>query len=158
MHIMIDITNLEKVTIKDVKALIDREGTEIIEIAVPKSSQQFFSDPTSIAWDYAFAAYSAQELAKVGTITAHEFPEPTELESYFFTVRIADKNAFAETVYALSCLYCFTENEEFADGQAFSYVDQFIYEVKNGEVIPVFPELIEVFEELLPEEDESENE
>lgn len=151
---MIDITDLEDITLDGAQTLIGEENNELIEIAVPKSSQRYFSEPTKIAWDYAFAAYAAQELSKACTIIEYNFPEPTELESYFFTIKVTDKEALAKIVYTLSCLYGFTDDDEYTDGQAFEYVDQFIYEVENNKKVPIFPQLIEIFKEFLPGEDD----
>lgn len=145
---MIYIADLEDITTEDIFLILNTYESNVIEIAVPKSSQQFFSTSTEIAWDYAYAAYSAQQLSKVGTILMYKFPKPPELESYLFTVQVNDKNSLVQTIYDLSCLYGFTEDKEFIDGQSFEYVDQFIHEVANGETLPIFPVLIDFYKQF----------
>lgn len=152
---MIDITDLEDITVDGAQALINEEKSELIKIAVPKSSQHYFSEPTNVAWDYAFAAYAGQELIKAGTMTEYKFPGPNEFESYFFTIKVADKGEFAKIIYNLSCLNGFTEDGKYTDGQSFECVEQFIYEVEINKVSPLFPELIAIFKEFRPEQDDT---
>jgi hypothetical protein len=155
---MIDIAELENITIDNLLTLIHNENNELIEIALPKSSQQYFSEPAALALDYAFAAYSAQELSNAGIIVKHDLPEPSQFQSYLFTVQIADKQLLAEVIYKLACLYGFTEYDDYEEGQGLEDVNQFIYEIDNNKIIPLFPQLIDVFKEYYPSSKQNEEE
>jgi len=157
---MIDLPDLEDLNVEEIKALLSVEGSKTIEINLPKTTQQFFNEPIDIAYDYAFAAYSAQELSKVSTIIEYEFASPGEFESYIFKINVANEDELAETLYQISILYGFNEidedDEDAMEDVNIEDVNQFLYEVENGEIIAVCPDIVQVFTEFMPEEDDDE--
>jgi hypothetical protein len=157
---MIDLPDLEGLDIEQIKSLLTGEKSSTIEIYLPKTTQQYFNEAVDIAYDYAFAAYSAQELSRVSGILKYHFAEPAEFESYMFTINFSDPDILAETLYQISCLYGFNEtskddnDEENEIGEPnIEDVDQFLYEVESGQVIAVCPDIVQVYIQFIPAEE-----
>ena len=98
LPIMIDLPDLENLDVDQIKSLLTGENNNTVEIYLPKTTQQYFNEPVDIAYDYAFAAYSAQEFSKVSNILEYEFAEPAEFESYIFKINFINPEPLAETL------------------------------------------------------------
>lgn len=161
---MIDLPDLEDMDVDQIRSLLTSENSNIVEIYLPKTTQQYFNEPVDIAYDYAFAAYSAQELSKVSNILEYEFAEPTDFESYMFKINFKNPQPLAETLYQISCLYGFNgidedndDDESEIEDPNIEDVNQFIYEVENGQVAAACPDIVQVFTQFIPaEEDDDE--
>jgi hypothetical protein len=158
---MIDIPDLEDLDVDRIKSLLISENSNMVEIYLPKTTQQYFNEPVDIAYDYAFAAYSAQELSNVASILEYEFAEPAEFESYMFKINFNDPGPLAETLYQISCLYGFNgidedndDDESEIDEPNIEDVNQFIYEVENGQVTAVCPDIVQVYAQFIPAEED----
>lgn len=155
---MIDLPDLEDMNVEQIKSLLIVENSNIIEIYLPKTTQQYFNEPADIAYDYAYAAYAAQELSKVSNILEYEFAEPAEFESYMFKINFEDPELLAETLYEISSLYGFNEvdadgeddDERGSDEPNIEDVNQFIYEVENGQITSVCPDIVEIYAQFIP--------
>lgn len=165
---MIDLPDLEGLNVADIELLLKKEENETVDIYLPKTTQQYFNEPIDIAWDYGFAAYSAQELSGKGTILEYEFVQPPEFESYRFSLRFTDAADLAETLYSISCLYGFNGGDEDEDSETeddgnyvfeptLEDVSQFFYEVENGKIEPVCPDIVKIYYEFMPPEDDDED-
>jgi len=159
---MIDLPDLEDLDVDKIKSLLTSENSNIVEIYLPKTTQQYFNEPVDIAYDYAFAAYSAQELSKVSSILEYEFAEPAEFESYRFKIDFNNSGPLAETLYQISCLYGFNGvDEDNDDGENeieepnIEDVNQFIYEVENGQVTAVCPDIVQVYIQFVPADEDN---
>jgi hypothetical protein len=143
---MIDIALLSGTTLNDILVLVEKEDTNAYEIFVPKSTQLYFSEKSSIAYDYAYAAYAGELLSSLGTNFTYEQVPPEFHESIGFTFQTNDKQKLATTILEISYLYVNDRDDpEYLDIED---VNQFLEDVENGNLKPACPYLSGLFFEF----------
>lgn len=151
---MIDLPKIKLFNRTEIQELIKTETDEYLELYLPRTSKQFFSEREDIAYDYAFAAYSGQLISEDAEYFEYTFSLPSEFVSYTFKIKNFDPEALAETLYDISCLYGYTGNDEDEENVTIEEVNQFLDDVEAGKITAACPELIAVFEEFTEEEED----
>lgn len=137
---MIEINNLENLSIEEIKTVLNKEGGDI-EIYVPKKTQTYFSDPVSIAYDYANLAYAGQLLSDASNEFDYTFVIPENHTSILFKITPTDKDKLSQVLLDITGL-CFSTD----DGLD---VEEFLEQVELGEIEPACPGFIEVYNEYI---------
>lgn len=147
---MIDILETEGFRITDFEKLVEEQLKENskLEIYVPKSTQQFFSDPKNIAYEYLTLATVGQILQNASTAFEYDKILPTEHESVLFAIKLNDITKFCEALQEVSFFY--TNNLPEEDDESFTNekIEEFIEYAENNEIAcPYFYETYQEFSE-----------
>jgi hypothetical protein len=152
---MIDLLDLrDKTGIEEITKILVPEEDGTFEIYVPKSTQEFFSDPNEVAMDYAQLAYAGQLLKNICQEFNYEFVHPTEHESVLFTLKNLDVDELANALIELSYYYGLND---FEDEEEFTYedIDQYIGDVNDGKTEAACPDFVEVCNEFFKRAEET---
>ncbi len=152
---MIDIIDLKGLGLQEIIDLINEEASSTLEICVPKSTQRYFSESAAIAYDYAYAAYAGQKLFEISTSFNYD-KVPIEVhESILFEINTNQYDKLADILLDLSHLYGINEDPEYEDGEMdlqAEDVEEFLYEIELGKIIPCCAFFIKVYNKLIQED------
>lgn len=128
---MIDILKTEGFKTKDFERLIAEQLKEspILDIYVPKSTQEFFSSSENIAHDYLTLATVGQILFNSSSTFNYEKVPPNKHESVLFEVTIKDLKEFISSLQEISFFY--TDNVPDSEEQDELFVLERIEEFKD---------------------------
>ncbi len=137
---MIEVINLEGLSIDEIKTIVNTESVKI-EVYVPKKTQTYFSDPVSIAYDYANLAYAGQLLSDASVEFDYNFVIPEVHESVLFEITPIDRYKFSQVLFDIAGLYHSAD-----DGLD---VEEFLEQVELSEIECACPDFIEVYNEYI---------
>jgi hypothetical protein len=149
---MLEIQDLKDLTIDDLVDLLTEEGAQPFEIAVPKSTQKFFSEDREIAIDYARLAYAGHRVHEISRSFEYTKIPPDAHESIIFTIEVADLKKLAETLLDISYGYINEPDDDELDYD--DDVEGYLYDVEQGTIVPACPFFIDIYNEYISEEDE----
>lgn len=154
---MFQLNDLQNITdIVKIKAMLVPKEHGNFEVYVPKSTREYFSDPSAIAMDYALLAFAGQKLQEVAGSLSYVFISPDLHESVPFIVGDADAEDLANVLLELSYYYGFND---YGDDEEFSYmdIDQFVSDVNSGFIEAACPDFVAVSNEFFRRDEGEEN-
>lgn len=147
---MLDLQELQNLTEGQIVELLLKQNLQPFEIYIPKSTQKYFSDPESIAIEYAELAYAGQRLSDISDSFEYEEVKPEDHESVLFKISISDLKKLAGTLLEISYGYINdSPDEEFIYAEL---VEEFLGDVEDSKIVPVCPYFIEVYKEFMADE------
>jgi hypothetical protein len=148
---MIDLVDLKEFSLGQIADLINKEAEELIEIYVPKQTEQFFNERSDIAFDYIRAALAGQMLSDISGYFSYEEVLPEHWESILFKINVAEKEKLADVILQITYLYEFNDDPEGDEFEPQETIERFIGDIEEGKIIPVCPYFIDVWEEFSSE-------
>ena len=135
--------------VEEIITLLKSENTDNFEIAVPKSSQEFFSERESIARDHLYLAYAGQLFSEIAETFSYDHITPDVHQSVVFYIKPGNIEELAEVILNIS-YGC--ENGDEDDQWNFSE-DLNCFEDDLQTTKLACPEFIEYFNEFSDEEE-----
>ncbi len=151
---MIEIQDLQNLTKEAIIDLLLEEGSQSIEVYVPKSTQLFSSTKENIAIDYAYLAFAGQKLFEASADFLYEKVPVTTHESVEFSITYADITKLADTLLLISYGYGNApDDEEFSYNE---FVEEFISDVESDTITPACEYFFDIYTEYINDSGEEE--